>query len=149
MNKQDTVTRVLVLSNHEVLKYAVESDLAREFTLVSHEESQEAIHDLDMLSPDVIVMDVDHLIMEDGASTAKWLHDNHPDMGAIFMMNVGADNDLDTLASAGGFTLDSMRGALESMHSSIREMADSGPEYLMFGYRLKIRTESEELALSA
>lgn len=153
MGKRDAVARVLVLSNHRILRCAVESSLAQEFDVVRHVDSQEAFRNLGQLAPDVILMDVDHMDMMDGHSTAKWLHNSHPGVGAIFMMDVSPDSDSDrtlsTLVSGGSFTLDCMQGALQGVNNAIREMAAGEPEYLMFGYRLKVHSETRELAQTA
>ena len=150
MHTHDSVTKVLVLSNHQVLRGAVEICLAREFDVIRHDDSQEAFDNLRMLSPDVIVIDIDHLNMKDGHSAAKWLNDSHPGVSAIFMINFSDDNDTDialsALVSGGSFALESMEGALQGIQSVVREMGPGKPESFVLGYRLKILTETRELA---
>ena len=153
MDERDAVTRVLALSNNLILRSAVESSLAQEFDVVMHLDSQEAFHNLRQLAPDVILMDVDHMDIVDGHSIAGWLQNSHPDVGAIFMKNLTDKSDtkryLSTLESGGSLMLECMQGALQGVNSAIREMAKGEPEYLMFGYRLKVHSETPELAQTA
>jgi hypothetical protein len=150
MSNHEAIKRVLVLSKHKILRCAVELCLARDFDVVMHGDSQISLENIGPFGPDVIVIDVDHEDLMNGHSTAKVLHDIHPTVGAIFLMNVGNERDFDystaAMATEEKFTLDGMQGALNGIRDAIGDMTPDEPEYLGFGYRLKVRAETKELA---
>jgi CheY-like chemotaxis protein len=153
MNNHEAIKRVLVLSKHKILRCAVELCLARDFDVVMHGNTQMSLENIGPFGPDVIVMDVDYINMMNGHSTAKLLHDLHPTVGAIFLMNVGNDNDSDystaALATEENFTLDGMQGTLNGVRDAIGDMTSEEPAYIVFGYRLNVHTETKELAHTA
>jgi hypothetical protein len=118
-----------------------------------HGNTQMSLENIGPFGPDVIVMDVDYINMMNGHSTAKLLHDLHPTVGAIFLMNVGNDNDSDystaALATEENFTLDGMQGTLNGVRDAIGDMTSEEPAYIVFGYRLNVHTETKELAHTA
>ncbi|MDP6453295.1 MAG: response regulator [SAR202 cluster bacterium] len=141
----DPVAKVLVLSENRILRMAVEACLRREFDIIVFGDCESAINDLAVLAPDVVVMDLEQKNLSGLQVNAEWLKKNHPNVGAVLMVNFGDQfSEEDVLINATAaldLTLDCMQSALEQLHTAIRHMIEGQPEYVVVGYRLNLHPD--------
>jgi DNA-binding NarL/FixJ family response regulator len=105
---------------------AVEACLRREFDIIVFGDCESAINDLAVLAPDVVVMDLEQKNLSGLQVNAEWLKKNHPNVGAVLMVNFGDQfSEEDVLINA----------------TAIRHMIEGQPEYVVVGYRLNLHPD--------
>ena len=145
MAMSDPAAKVLVLSENRILRLAVEACLRREFEITVFGDCESAINDLAVLAPDIVVMDLVQMNFSGLQVNAEWLKKNHPNVGAVLMVNFGDQfSEEDVLINATAtldLTFDCMQGALDQLHTAIHDMVESGPEYVVVGYKLNLHPD--------